>query len=214
MLAGSEIFPKNKITPKKLVLFLHGVGSNGADVASICHILNNCLPDTMFLCPNAPFAYDMGMGDFQWFSLQDRTESILLEGINKALPIANEYINYHLENLKLEDKDLAIMGFSQGCMMSLHLGLRRPNPPACVIGFSGALIGTNYLEKHIKSKPPVILTHGIEDQIVPVQLMKLSARNLIKLGVDVESYSIPGLAHSIDEECLKIAISYLKKYLI
>lgn len=209
MLSGPEIPPRSKNKPKNLVIFLHGVGADGNNIADICNVLNRCVPDTYFLCPNGAFPYDLGIGGYQWFSLQDRTESVLLEGINKTLPIVNEYIDYNLSKYSLEDKNLAIMGFSQGCMMALHLGLRRQKAPACVIGFSGALIGAEFLKQQQLRKPPIFLAHGDIDPIVDVEQMKIAAKNLKMMGIKVETHIFKNLLHGMNEKCLSLAVDKL-----
>ena len=213
MLDGPEIKSRSGKAPKNLVLFMHGVGEDGRNIYDICMVLNRCIPDTHFLCPNGPFPYDMGFDGYQWFSLQDRSEHVLLEGINKALPIVNEYIDYNLKRFNLNDSNLAIMGFSQGCMMALHLGLRRPNPPACVIGFSGALIGGSALKNYKTNNPPIILSHGDLDQVVELNMMKNSVDLLKKLNKNVESHIFRGLSHELNEDSLNLAVDNLKKYL-
>ncbi|MEQ9116017.1 MAG: dienelactone hydrolase family protein [Rickettsiales bacterium] len=213
MLNGPEIAPRSGNSPKNLVIFMHGVGADGENISDICNVLNRCVPDTHFLCPNGPFHYDMGMGGYQWFSLQDRTESVLLEGINKALPKVNEYIDYHLNKFNLTDDNLAIMGFSQGCMMALHLGLRRPNPPACVIGFSGALVGGEWLKTQKTNSPPIVMAHGDQDQVVELHRMEQSVQILETMNKDIEPHIFKGLAHGMNEDSLTLAADSLKKHL-
>lgn len=214
MLSGPEISPRSGNSPKNLVIFLHGVGADGANIADICHMLNRCIPDTYFLCPNAPFAYDMGFGGYQWFSLQDRSDSAMLNGVNKALPIVNEYIDYNLQRFNLSDNNLAIIGFSQGCMMALHLGIRRPKAPACVIGFSGRLIGTDFLKAQKINKPPITLAHGDIDPIVDSSSMVEAVKTLSDMGVRVDSHLYQGLAHGMNEKCLELAVAKLKQNLL
>ncbi|HEY8189746.1 MAG TPA: phospholipase, partial [Micavibrio sp.] len=127
--------------PEKIVLMLHGVGSNGQDLIGLAPHLAQALPNVVFVSPDAPQPYDMAPFGFQWFSLQNRDPAAMLRGIEAAMPVLNRYIDGVLEEFGLRDSDLALLGFSQGTMMSLYAGPRRAGKIAGVLGYSGLLPG-------------------------------------------------------------------------
>lgn len=184
---------------KQLVVLLHGYGSNGDDLISLAPFFAQALPDADFVSPNAPFPCEMSAFGFQWFGLEDRTPQIILGGTQLAGQILDHFLDAELAKRELADRDLALVGFSQGTMMSLHVGLRRAHRIGGILGFSGRLIGADILAAEIKSKPPVFLVHGTADQVVPYAELPAAESALKAQGVPVETESRPGLVHSIDQ---------------
>lgn len=209
-LTGPERKPASSSKPKKLVIFLHGLGSDGNDLIDLAFDFASALPDALFLSPNAPFPCDMAPYGHQWFSLQDRSESNILSGVRTAAPILNHYIDQALKEHHLEDKDLALIGFSQGTMMALHVALRRKQACRAVIGFSGALIAPPLLAKEITSRPRVMLAHGDHDTVVPISALNIATNTLTSVDVDVTTHISSGLGHGIDQQGLKLAKKFLK----
>lgn len=210
MLNGPEIAPDSGLV-KQLVIFLHGVGANGDDLIGLAPMLSHALPNTQFLSPNAPFPFDMAPFGYQWFSLIDRSREHMLAGAKTAAPTLNEYIDFQRERFKLTDEEIALVGFSQGTMMSLYAGLRREKTVAGIVGFSGALVGADLLASEIRSKPPVCLIHGEMDDVVPFAAMAQAETALLAAGVPAEGHPRPGLGHGIDPEGLDIAMSFLQR---
>jgi phospholipase/carboxylesterase len=136
---------------------------------------------------------------FQWFGFEDRTPEMKLGGARLAAEILDRFIDAELAKRGLQDRDLALVGFSQGTMMSLHVGPRRPNRIGGILGFSGSLIAPHLLAAEIKSKPPVFLVHGTADQVVPYGALAQAEKALADAGIPVETESRPGLVHSIDQ---------------
>lgn len=204
-LQGPELAPKSG-NVKRLVILLHGLGSDGNDLIGLAPLMKDALPDTQFVSPNAPFPCDMAPYGYQWFSLQDRNSAAMLAGVQKAEPIVNAFIDAQRDRFKLEDKDVALVGFSQGTMTSLHVAPRRATPLAGVVGFSGALIAVESV-----SKPPVCLIHGEQDDVVPFAAMAHAEKTLKAAGIPVETHARPYLPHSIDPEGLDIAQKFLRK---
>jgi phospholipase/carboxylesterase len=169
-------------------------------------MLASSLPDAQFLSPNAPQRCDMSPYGYQWFSLRDWSPHSMLKGAHEAAPALNLFIDMQLKRFGLSDDKLALVGFSQGTMMSLYVALRRPKPCAGIVGFSGALIG----EEGITSKPPVCLIHGDADTVVPFGAMGLAEALLKQEGVSVESHRRAGLGHGIDPDGLDTASAFLK----
>jgi phospholipase/carboxylesterase len=157
------------------------------------------LPEAEFVSPNAPFPCEISPMGFQWFGFEDRTPEMLLGGARLAAEILDRFLDAELSRRGLADRDLALVGFSQGTMMSLHVGPRRPNRIAGILGFSGSLIAPQLLSAEIKSKPPVFLVHGTADQVVPFGALAQAEKALAEAGLAVETESRPGLVHSIDQ---------------
>lgn len=213
-LEGSWAKPLNGGAPKQLVIFLHGVGADGNDLISLAHEIGPHLPDAQFVSPNAPFPCDMAPMGYQWFSLQDRDPHKLLQGARTAAPILERYIQDQLSMYNVPRDKLAIVGFSQGTMTALHALLRDPRGCAAIVGFSGAMIGSNTLADEIQSKPPVCLIHGDMDDVVPFEAMALASEALDEVGVEHETHTCENVAHGIDPQGLLAAINFLKKHLL
>jgi phospholipase/carboxylesterase len=202
-LDGPKVAPKSGGTPKQLVVFLHGYGSNGEDLISLAPYWADLLPDAEFASPNAPFPCEQNpFGGFQWFGLEDRSAEMRLGGTRAAATHLDAFLDAALKARGLDESKLALVGFSQGTMMSLHVGPRRAVAPAAIVGFSGALIAPDALTAELKSKPPVLLVHGMADPVVPFAAMGTAAQALQALGLKVEAIARPGLPHSIDQEGL------------
>ena len=202
-LDGPKVAPKSGAKAKQLVVFLHGYGSNGDDLISLAPYWADLLPDAEFVSPNAPFPCEVNpFGGFQWFGLEDRNPAMKLAGTRAAATILDAYLDGALKARGLDESHMALVGFSQGTMMSLHVGPRRASAPAAIVGYSGALIGADALGADLKSKPPVLLIHGTADPVVPFAAMGAAAQALQGLGVKVETLPRPNLPHSIDPEGL------------
>jgi phospholipase/carboxylesterase len=202
-LQGVALPPHSGKAPASIVVLLHGVGADANDLIGLAPYWAPSLPETEFVSPHAPFPYDMAPVGRQWFSLQDRSPASILAGIQQAAPILDHFLDELLAARGLDDSRLALVGFSQGTMMSLYCGLRRAKAPACILGYSGALAGAALLAKEIRCRPPVLLIHGEDDPVVPFTSLDVAVKTLAAVGVKVESLARPGLGHSIDEEGLK-----------
>lgn len=194
---------------KRLVLLLHGLGADGDDLISLAPYFARMIPDTGFVSPHAPFPCDMAPYGRQWFSLQDRTPANVLAGVQAAAPVLNAYIDSERDIYGLTDENVALLGFSQGTMMSLYVAPRRPAALAGVLGYSGALIGPERLAGEIKSRPPILLIHGDADPIVPFAAMEAARAGLSAAGIEVATFPRPGLPHSIDEEGIDAGADFL-----
>ncbi|WP_193188315.1 alpha/beta hydrolase [Nisaea sediminum] len=196
-----------------LVVLLHGLGADGNDLIGLAPVWAPHLPHVAFASPHAPFPCDMAPFGRQWFSLQVRTEEVMLKGVREAAPILENYLAQELARRSLGWDRLALVGFSQGTMMSLHLAPRLENAVAGVVGYSGALVGGDLLSDEIKSRPPVSLIHGQADEVVPHGAMPAAEATLAGAGIDVESLSRPGLGHGIDEDGLRRGLVFLQRVL-
>ena len=190
------------------MVLLHGVGADGNDLIGLAPYWNQALPEAEFVAPHAPFPCDMAPFGYQWFSLLDLKPESLVKGLQAAAPPLNAFLDRLLEDRQLPPSRLALVGFSQGTMMALHVALRRTPPVTCVVGYSGALFESG-LPSDIVARPPVLLVHGEADEVVPVQAMTAAKSTLDQLGVPVQSAMRPELGHSIDMEGLGLGASFL-----
>ncbi len=199
--------------PRQLVVLLHGVGADGNDLIALAPFLAQALPEAEFVAPDAPFHYDLAPIGHQWFSLMDRSPSAIANGVRIAAPILDAFLDAELRRRGLEDSDLALVGFSQGTMMALHVAPRRPRPCAAILGYSGALISPEDLIGEVVSQPPVLLIHGEQDDVLPPDYMPVAAAALEAAGCRVRSHLQPMLAHGIDEAGLELGAAFLAEAL-
>ncbi len=209
-LSGPEQAPASGKKASKLVILLHGLGANGDDLYGLVPHFAKAMPDVHFSCPNAPYPCDMAPYGLQWFSLMDRSEEKILEGVKNAAPILNQFIDSKKQELGLEDEDVALLGFSQGTMLSLYAAFRRERPLAGVLGYSGALVAPHLLKDEMKSAPDICLVHGEDDDIVPFEAFKDAMSVLQTMQLPVAGYSREGLGHGIDPAGLQIGIDFLQ----
>jgi phospholipase/carboxylesterase len=209
---GSSLPPLSGGPPKKIVLLLHGYGSDGADLISLAPHWRQVLPDALFLAPNAPQSCGMGRG-YQWWPLAAFTPQALAAGATGAAPAIDAFIDRKLAQYGLSEADLALVGFSQGTMMALHVGLRRPRQVAAIVGYSGMLTGAAELAHAAITKPPVLLIHGSSDPIVPVAALHAAEKELERLGIEVATHVSHGLGHSVDPIGLRLGGEFVEKAL-
>jgi phospholipase/carboxylesterase len=206
---GSSLQPLSGIV-RQIVLLLHGYGSSGADLISLAPHWRQAMPDALFLAPNAPHRCSMGAG-YQWWSLATFTPQALAAGATSAAPAVNAFIDRKLGQYGLSDTSLAIVGFSQGTMMALHLGLRRTNAVASIVGYSGMLTGAAKLAHEPITKPPVLLIHGSADPVVPVAALHDAEQVLRKLDIEVSTHVLVGIGHSVDPMGLRLGGEFIAK---
>jgi phospholipase/carboxylesterase len=196
---------------EKLIILCHGFGSNGEDLMGLVPHLQQVMPNAAYVSPNAPEPCFGAPNGYQWFALSTLSREERLVGTIKAAPILDHFIDQELERYGLTNKDLVLIGFSQGTMMSLHLGLRRSSDIAGIIGFSGAMTMPDDWQSEITSRPPVVLIHGDMDNIVPVQMMSEAYDALKSIDINVDSHISPGITHSIGPDGLHKALEFLAK---
>lgn len=227
-LKGPSLLPESGKPAKSVVVLLHGYGASGDDLIGLAPFFAHVLPETAFHSPNAPQELEGGfVGGYQWFGLggydpgtMSRDPNKLIEtfknmrpGAEAAAAVLNTYLDQVLAFHGIEANQLALLGFSQGTMMSLHVGLRRAKPLAAILGYSGALMGSDRLPAEIKSKPPVALVHGDADPVVPIQALAEIEKALTGVGVKYESHVVRGLQHGIDGEGAQFGAAFLKKHI-
>ena len=200
--------PATKATPKQLVVLCHGLGADAHDLIDLAHAWAHACPDAAFASVDAPFRHDSGFGR-QWWSVADRTQSAMEAGARTAAPYLNGFIDSELERLSL--KDFAIMGFSQGAMITLYTGLRRQSPAKALLSFSGALIGPESLTQELANHTQVVIVHGEIDDAVPVSRSHDAEAVLKSLDVPVDAHYIPGLGHWLDDTAISLGALALQR---
>ena len=212
-LEGPRREPKGR-TVSSLVVLLHGYGASGDDLIGLADAWQEVLQETVFSAPHAPERLPYpGYGGYQWFPLTFRDPGEAWRGVCAASPALDRFLEAELARYRLEQHRLALVGFSQGTMMALHVGLRRSTAPAAIIGYSGIVAGPEHLERDIKARPPVQLMHGEQDPVIPLEALHITREALATIGIPVEWHVRPGLAHGIDPEGLKLAVAFLKRTL-
>lgn len=216
-LTGPTHGPANGGKPDRLVVLLHGLGADGNDLIGLAPHWQQLLPSTLFVSPHAHQPCDMApageAAGRQWFSLADRTPSAMRAGADAALPVLNNFLDACLVAHGLTDDAMALVGFSQGGMMALQAGLRRPHTCAGVACFSGVLIGANDLADQITARPPILLVHGEVDELIPATSLDVSKSALSGFGIEAETHLLPGLGHGIDERGLATGGEFLARTL-
>lgn len=212
-LSGPSHPPHSGGKPKRLVILLHGLGADGNDLIGLAPYWAPILPDAEFVSPNAPFPCDMAPFGYQWMSARDPSPEARLAGARAAGAILDDFIDESLETRGLTEAELALVGFSQGTMMSLFVGPRRERQLAGIVGFSGRLIAPQLLKEEMRSKPPILLIHGTEDPMVPYSSMAEAESALKDASISVETLTCPDVGHSIDGDGLRRGGEFLCRVL-
>ena len=205
--------PISKEKPKNAVILCHGYGGDGKDISILANYWRNYLTDTLFVCPDAPEKCDVSLSGFQWFDLRDESKEQILANSLKAELKLNKFIDEVINKNNLKDNQVAIVGFSQGCMISLQVGIKRKKKINSIIGYSGKIIDTKHLEKNIISKPNILLMHGDNDQVVPVSSLLESIEFFNKNQYKIESKIFKNCEHRIPTEGSSAGLAFLKKNL-
>lgn len=198
---------------KSLVVFLHGYGADGADLLGLADPLAPHLPDTMFLAPDAPEPCVGNPFGRQWFPipwLDGSSEAAAAAGLEAAAADLNAFLDARLEEEGLSPRALALVGFSQGAMMSLHVAPRRPEAVAGIVAISGRLLRPELLAQEAVVKPPVLLVHGDADPVVPFEDMGKAGNALVAAGFETYGHVMKGTGHGIAPDGLSVALSFLK----
>jgi phospholipase/carboxylesterase len=217
-LTGPGFGPAKGGRPKQLVVLLHGWGADGNDLIGLAPALAPVLPEAEFLSPDAPFPCEAGFGR-QWFSLGNRdpatdmSDPVMTARLGAVAPAINAFIDDALSRRGLAPDKLALIGFSQGTMAALYVGVRRERGPAGILGYSGHLVSGAALAQDARSKPEILLVHGEHDDILPVAASRYAEQMLKKAGFKVGALYRPGLGHGIDEEGLRAGAAFLKRVL-
>jgi phospholipase/carboxylesterase len=214
-LDGPRLSPRSG-PARQVVVFLHGYGADGNDLINIGREWQPYLPQAAFVSPHAPEPCEEAPPGRQWFPLTFRDPNERWRGVNKAAPTLQRFLDAELERHKLSPSALALVGFSQGTMMALHVGLRRVTAPVAIVGYSGLLVippdgDLEAFAAEIKSRPPVLLIHGDQDQVIPAQALFQATQGLAALGVSAEWHLSAGIPHGIDAEGVRHGGEFLAR---
>ena len=203
--------PLSKNKPKNAVILCHGYGGDGNDISILANYWRAHLPDTIFICPDAPEKCAASPSGFQWFDLLDQTPEQVLAKSLVAENKLNKLIDEVKKNNNLKANEIIIGGFSQGCMITLQAGLKRKDMVNSVIGYSGRIIDTEHLSKNINSRPKIILMHGDIDQVVSIDSL-LEAKDFFnKNNYEIETKIFKNCEHRIPTEGSSLGLQFIKK---
>jgi|TARA_B110000967_G_C18766378_1_gene500631 phospholipase/carboxylesterase len=205
--------PFSKEKPKNAVILCHGYGGDGKDISLLASYWRKYLPNTIFICPDAPERCAVSPTGFQWFDLMDQThDQILTKSLIAEIKL-NNLINEVKLNNNLKADEIAIGGFSQGCMISLQTGIKRKDKVKCILGYSGKIIDPSHLEKNLNSRPEIILMHGDKDEVVKIEFFLEAKEFFNKNNYDIQSKIFKNCEHRIPTEGSSLGLEFIKKNL-
>ena len=213
MLDGPRLTPASGHKPKSLVVFLHGYGADGNDLIGLGREWARDLPSTAFVSPNAREPCAGAPMGRQWFPLTMRDPSEFSRGAANARPALDVFLDQELARHGLDESACALVGFSQGTMMALHIGPQRKRRLAGILGYSGLLADPKVLKPDAVQKPPVLLIHGDRDELIPVAALFSAAQGLAAVEIPVEWHISPGVPHGIGPDGLELGLAFLKRVL-
>ncbi len=210
----TSIPPLSKNKPQQAIILCHGYGGDGKDISVLAKNWQRFLPDTIFLCPNAPETCSVNPQGYQWFDLSSEKEEVILEKSLIAEEKLNTLLNQVLDNFHLTSSNLALVGFSQGCMISIQVALKKKEQINSLIGYSGKIINQKHLSNNINSKPKIFLMHGANDTIVPPTHLLEAKEYLINHGIKIKNKIFSNCDHKIPIEGTSLGLSFLRKNLL
>ena len=210
----TSVTPLSKNKPRQGIILCHGYGGDGKDISSLAINWRRFLPDAIFLCPNAPEICTVNPQGYQWFDLTSEEEEVILEKSLMAEEKLNTFLDQVFDNFQLEPTNLALVGFSQGCMVSIQVGLKKKEQINCIIGYSGKVINQKHLSNNINSKPKIFLMHGANDTIVPPTHLLEAKEYLNKCGLKIKIKLFKNCDHKIPVEGASFGLGFLKKNLL
>ena len=206
-----SIKPLSSNNPKQAVILCHGYGGSGKDISLLAMNWQRFLPDAIFLCPNAPEICEISSDGFQWFDLSPEKKETILEKSLIAEEKLSIFLDEVLDNFNLQPDDLSLVGFSQGCMMVIQVGLKKIIKVNSIIGYSGKIINKENLSKNINSKPKIFLMHGDSDTIVPPMHLLESKEFLHKHALKIKTKLFKNCEHHIPVEGSSLGLEFLRK---
>ena len=213
-LEAISISPFSKNKPQQVIVLCHGYGGDGKDISTLAINWQRFLPEAIFLCPNAPEICAVNPQGYQWFDLSSDKEELILEKSLIVEEKLNIFIDQILNNFQLEPNNLALVGFSQGCMMSIQIALKKKKQISCLIGYSGKVINQKHLSDNIHSKPKIFLMHGANDTLVPPTHLLEAKEYLVKHGLKIKTKMFKDCEHRIPVEGVSLGLGFLKKNLL
>ena len=205
------IKPENGLEIKNAVILLHGYGGDGKDISMLSLNWKRHMPNTVFICPNGHESCAINPSGYQWFDLTKEDQGYILEQSILAENKIKQFIDEIKKEFDLTNNQICLSGFSQGCMMSLNVGLTTKENFLCIVGFSGKIIDQNNLKERIKNSTDVLLIHGDADQVVPSTYLLEAKDFLIRCSVEVQTLLIKNCDHHIPMEASSTALNYILK---
>ena len=205
------IKPENNLAIQNAIILLHGYGGDGKDISTLSFNWKRYLPNTVFICPNGHEVCPINPAGYQWFDLSIENPEYILTEVKKAENILNKFINEIKKKFNLDNNKICLSGFSQGCMMSLNLGLISDQKYNSIVGFSGKIINQKYLEIEKKASTDVLLIHGDADEIVTPDHLLEAKDFLIRNDINIETHLLKNCGHHIPIEASSIALNYILK---
>jgi len=209
-LTTATIKPENNIPVDNAVILLHGYGGDGKDISMLALNWKRFLPNTIFFCPNGYETCSINPSGYQWFDLTKDDPKYILEQSKKAEQKLNQFINEIKDKYNIASSKICLSGFSQGCMMSINLGLTSRENYNCIVGFSGKIINQKDLEKRKISSTKMLLLHGDKDAVVSTTFLLEAKDFLIRNNIEIETEIIKDCDHHISVEASSIALNYIK----
>jgi len=213
-LEAISISPFSKNKPQQVIVLCHGYGGDGKDISTLAINWQRFLPEAIFLCPNAPEICAVNPQGYQWFDLSSDKEELILEKSLIVEEKLNTFIDQILNDFQLEPNNLALVGFSQGCMVSIQIALKKKKQISCLIGYSGKVINQKHLSDNIHSKPKIFLMHGANDTLVPPTHLLEAKEYLVKHGLKIKTKMFKDCEHRISVEGISLGLGFLKKNLL
>ena len=214
ILKVTSLSPLSKNKPKQAVVLCHGYGGDGRNISTLANNWQRFLPETIFLCPNAPEICAVNPQGYQWYDLASNKKEVILEKSLIAEEKLNTFLNQVLDNFQLKPNNLALVGFSQGCMINIQVALKKKEQINCLIGYSGKIINQKYLSDKINSKPKIFLMHGAKDKLVtPTHL--LEAKDYLRnRGLKIKTKLFNDCDHRIPVKGISLGLGFLIKNLL
>ena len=210
----TTVYPLTENKPRQAIILCHGYGGDGKDISTLAINWQRFLPDAIFLCPDAPEVCAVNPQGYQWFDLTIDKDEVILEKSLEAEKKLNTFLDQVFDNLQLEPTNLALVGFSQGCMMSIQVAIKKKKQINCLIGYSGKVINQKHLSDNINSKPKIFLMHGENDPIVSPTYLLEAKEYLKKHGIKAKTKMFKNCEHNIPVEGTSLGLGFLKKNLL
>ena len=209
-----SVLPLSKNKPRQAIVLCHGYGGDGKDISSLAINWQRFLPDAIFLCPNGPEICTINPQGYQWFDLTPEKEEVILEKSLISEEKLSIFLDQVFDNFQLEPTNLALVGFSQGCMISIQMGLKKKKQVNCILGYSGKVINQKHLSDNINSKPKIFLMHGANDTIVPPTHLLEAKEYLTNRGLKIRTKMFKNCEHKIPVRGSSLGLAFLKKNLL
>ena len=210
-LDSTIIVPEKNESIKNIVVLLHGYGGDGNDISMLALNWKRHMPNTIFICPNGHEQCSINPGGYQWFDLTKDDPNYILKESLKAEEKIREFLNEIKKEYNLDNNKITLSGFSQGCMMSINIGLTSEKSFSSIVGFSGKIIEPNNLKSRIKNSTSILLIHGDQDDIVSPTCLLEAKDFLLRENINVDTHLIKNCGHHIPIEASSIALNYILK---